>query len=140
MSDTRKKKDTLLPVFDYEDFLHRIDGDVDLLKEVIEIFLEDTPALLEELYTAIKQGDAKAVERAAHTLKGATANISAKRLHSLTQQVQRSAKNNDIASSRSWLILALAASKTISADGISPSANAWEMIRGSTSRAKVRHG
>jgi len=84
-------------VFDYEDFLHRIDGDVELLKEVIEIFLEDTPGLLTNLYAGIKSGDTVAVERAVHTLKGATANISAKRLQQLSQQVQLILKNNNVA-------------------------------------------
>ena len=49
------------PVFDYDEFLQRIDGDVELLKEVIVIFLEDTPGLLANLYKGIRKGDAKAV-------------------------------------------------------------------------------
>ncbi len=98
MTDTKKRKDIKPPVFDYADFLERIDGDVDLLKEVIEIFLEDTPRLLADLFAAIRRGDAGAVERAAHTLKGATANISAKRLYALSHQVQQAAKNGDAAS------------------------------------------
>ena len=103
MTDIKKRKDLKPPVFDYEDFLDRIDGDVDLLKEVVEIFLQDTPGLLADLYTAIKHGDAESVERAAHTLKGATANISAKRLYSLAQQVQQSVKNKDAASLESLI-------------------------------------
>jgi len=95
MTSTKKRKELKPPVFDYEDFLDRIDGDVDLLKEVIEIFLEDMPGLLADLYAAIKHGDAASVERAAHTLKGATANISAKRMHLLAQQVQQSVKKKD---------------------------------------------
>ena len=75
------------PVFDYEDFLERIDGDTVLLKEVLEIFLEDTPGLLADLDAGIKSKDMDEVERAAHTLKGAAANISAKRLQELTHQL-----------------------------------------------------
>ena len=75
------------PVFDYEDFLERIDGDTVLLKEVLEIFLEDTPGLLADLDAGIKSKDMDAVERAAHSLKGSAANISAKRLQELTHQL-----------------------------------------------------
>lgn len=103
MSDTKKRKDIKLPVFDYADFLERIDGDVDLLKEVIEIFIEDTPRLLADLFAAIRRGDADAVERAAHTLKGATANISAKRLHALSRQVQQAVKNEGVDSLEPWI-------------------------------------
>jgi len=97
MVNTKVTIDLSSPVFDYDDFLHRIDGDVELLKEVIEIFLEDTPVLLTNLYAGIKQGDAVAVERAVHTLKGATANISAKRLQQLSHHVQLVLKNNNVA-------------------------------------------
>lgn len=85
------------PVFDYEDFLGRIDGDVELLEEVIEIFLQDTPGLVAELFAGVKREDAVAVERTAHTLKGAFANISAKRLQVLSQYIQAALKENDTA-------------------------------------------
>ncbi len=103
MVNTKDTLDLSPPVFDYEDFLDRIDGDVDLLKEVIEIFLEDTPRLLAVLYSGIKSGDTEAVERAAHTLKGATANISAKRLQQLSHHVQRMLKKNDVAHLESFI-------------------------------------
>jgi HPt (histidine-containing phosphotransfer) domain-containing protein len=95
MTDVKKKKDENPPVFDYADFLARIDGDVDLLKEVIAIFLEDTPRLLSDLYTAIERDDLVAVERAAHTLKGAAANISACRLYAISQETQQAVKNKN---------------------------------------------
>lgn len=76
------------PVFDADDFLHRLDSDVDLLNEVLEIFLEDTPELIAALISGMKDKNVPAVERAVHTLKGAAANISAKRLHSVCQRIQ----------------------------------------------------
>jgi HPt (histidine-containing phosphotransfer) domain-containing protein len=103
MVNTKKMFDLSSPVFDYDDFLDRIDGDVDLLKEVVQIFLEDTPRLLTNLYSGIKSGDNEAVERAAHTLKGATANISAKRLQQLSQYIQLALKENDAADIESFI-------------------------------------
>lgn len=85
------------PIFDYEDFLERIDGDTDLLKEVLVIFLEDTPDLFSELDSGIKNRDVKAVERAAHTLKGAAANISAKRLQGLSHQLLLQTRKEELA-------------------------------------------
>lgn len=88
MADGKEKTDMDAPVFDADDFLHRIDGDTDLLNEVLGIFLEDTPVLMASLISGMKEKNVPAVERAAHTLKGAAANISAKRLHLLCQRIQ----------------------------------------------------
>lgn len=85
-----------LPVFDYDDFLERVDGDIDLLKEVIEIFLEDSPNLMTALRSAIRIGEAEAIEKAAHTLKGAAANISAKRLQQLSHAMQEMIKKSQV--------------------------------------------
>ncbi|MFZ2807470.1 MAG: Hpt domain-containing protein [Desulfosalsimonadaceae bacterium] len=86
-----------LPVFDYDDFMERMDGDMDLLKEVIEIFLEDAPNLVAALRLAVSNRNGEAMERAAHTLKGAAANISAKRLQQLSHIMQETIKKGDVA-------------------------------------------
>jgi len=85
-----------LPVFDYDDFMERMDGDMDLLKEVIEIFLEDAPNLVAALRSAVRNRNAEAMERAAHTLKGAAANISAKRLQQLSHVMQEMVKKGEV--------------------------------------------
>lgn len=88
MADAKDMVDTGQPVFDLDDFLRRIDGDTELLIEVLGIFLDDTPGLMADLIAGMKSKNATAVERAAHTLKGAAANISACRLSFLCQQLQ----------------------------------------------------
>ena len=88
MADAKGMMDNESPVFDPEDFLRRIDGDVELCHEVLGIFLEETPPLVAALIHGIKSQNSVAVERAAHTLKGAAANISAPRLHGLCQHLQ----------------------------------------------------
>jgi len=57
-------------VWDARKFLERIGGDEQLLHEVTEIFLDETPKLLARLQEAINSGDAGLVERTAHSLKG----------------------------------------------------------------------
>ena len=51
--------------------------DVELLVEIIELFLADSPALLQELQNALATDNAAAMCRAAHTLKGAAGNFGA---------------------------------------------------------------
>lgn len=58
--------------------LSRVGGDIELLKEIAVLFLDEYPKVLQELHSAIVRGDAKAVERTAHGLKGSVSNFGAK--------------------------------------------------------------
>jgi signal transduction histidine kinase/CheY-like chemotaxis protein len=51
--------------------LERVDGDEQLLREVLQIFLEESVKQLKELRRALTQGDAVQVEKVAHSLRGA---------------------------------------------------------------------
>jgi two-component system, sensor histidine kinase and response regulator len=55
--------------------LDRLDGDHELLDEVVDIFLRDTPALLDDVGRAVAARDARALESAAHSLKGSTSQL-----------------------------------------------------------------
>jgi two-component system sensor histidine kinase/response regulator len=65
------------PVMDRELALSRIGGDVELLREIAQLFLDDYPHVLSELHQALQRGDTKAVERTAHGLKGSVSNFGA---------------------------------------------------------------
>jgi HPt (histidine-containing phosphotransfer) domain-containing protein len=62
---------------DCEAALARVGGDVDLLKEIARIFMDDCPRALAELRDASARGDCVLLERAAHGLKGAASNFGA---------------------------------------------------------------
>jgi HPt (histidine-containing phosphotransfer) domain-containing protein len=57
--------------------LERVGGDTELLQEVARLFLDDCPNSIASIRSAIEAQDAKALERAAHNLKGAVANFGA---------------------------------------------------------------
>jgi two-component system, sensor histidine kinase and response regulator len=57
--------------------LARVGGDLDLLKEIAALFLDEYPRELDEIRTALASGDAHTLERSAHGLKGAVANFGA---------------------------------------------------------------
>ncbi len=50
-------------------------GDLDLLRALVQIYTDTTPAQVAELRQAIKQRDSAAIRRLAHTLKGAVGNF-----------------------------------------------------------------
>jgi PAS domain S-box-containing protein len=57
--------------------LARVDGNVEVLKEMVALFLEELPELLTSLREAITAGNAHAMESAAHKLKGSLGNFAA---------------------------------------------------------------
>ena len=58
--------------------LARAGGNVILLKEMVGMFLTELPLLMSNLRAAVTVGDARAIERAAHELKGSVGSFSAR--------------------------------------------------------------
>ena len=56
-------------IFDYSEALARADGDVELLRELIRLFLENYPCRLEQMKEAIATSDAEELARAACDLR-----------------------------------------------------------------------
>jgi CheY-like chemotaxis protein/HPt (histidine-containing phosphotransfer) domain-containing protein len=65
-------------VLNRAELLDRCEGDRELLKAVVEVFLETSPALVADLRRAVEAGDALSVQRTAHALKGAASNFGAR--------------------------------------------------------------
>ena len=65
-------------VLDRAAALARVGGDLDLLKEIAALFLEEYPGSLDAMHKALVSGDAKTIERTAHGLKGSVANFNAR--------------------------------------------------------------
>ncbi len=59
--------------------LDRVDGDLELLSEIVAIFLDDCPQFMSELRAAVEAQDAEALARGAHTLKGMIGNLEAQK-------------------------------------------------------------
>ncbi len=58
------------PQVDWSAAMKAVDGDQQLLREVIEAFLEECPRMVEECEQSIANSDAAVLRRAAHTIKG----------------------------------------------------------------------
>jgi signal transduction histidine kinase/CheY-like chemotaxis protein len=92
----------------------RLGGDEALLDEVAGLFLEDCPARLAAIKSAVDAGDAQAIRFAAHALKGAAANLSAARLVAATHTLERMGAEGRIdAAPAAWRLLALEAAVVI---------------------------
>ncbi len=84
-----------LEIFDRPDFLARLGDDEELLREVVELFLEDAPQQLESIARAVAAGNAADIAPSAHQLKGAAANISARRAAEAASRLETAAKSGD---------------------------------------------
>jgi HPt (histidine-containing phosphotransfer) domain-containing protein len=67
----------------------RLDGDIELLKDIAGLFLEECPRLLASLRDAIERNDSRMVERTAHTIKGSVSNFVAKPAKDAAQRLEQ---------------------------------------------------
>ncbi|HUJ32367.1 MAG TPA: response regulator [Candidatus Acidoferrum sp.] len=75
-------------VMDVAAALERLDGDRELLEEVAHLFAEEWPKSVAEIESALAAGDLPLLQRLAHSLKGASANVGAKRVSSAALELE----------------------------------------------------
>jgi two-component system, sensor histidine kinase and response regulator len=101
---------------DREVALTRVGGDAELLKEIAELFLENYQAWLAELREAGASGDAGAVERTAHGLKGSVANFGARDAVDAALKLEHLGRNHDLSAMPESLAALEAALETLRGD------------------------
>jgi PAS domain S-box-containing protein len=83
--------------FDWSKVLSVVDGDRQLLKEVIEAFLEECPMLMESLHDAIGQSNAADIQRAAHTIKSAMRTFGDDAAFEIASRLEEMGRDADLA-------------------------------------------
>ena len=83
-------------VFDHNAALDRVEGDSDLLREMAAVFLESCDAMLDDVRRAAATRDARALERAAHALKGCLANLAADEAWHAAAHVESLGREKDL--------------------------------------------
>lgn len=71
--------------------LAALGGDNELLLEIIELYLRDAPNMLQALRAAAASGEAETLARAAHGLKGSTANFGITPLYDVARDIEHRA-------------------------------------------------
>ncbi|MBF0489749.1 MAG: Hpt domain-containing protein [Candidatus Omnitrophica bacterium] len=85
-------------IIDLPDVLERVQDDKELLLELLDIYQEDFVLKREALATAIASKDFVKIKEVAHSMKGASGNISAKRLYATCLQMEQAAKEGNATS------------------------------------------
>jgi HPt (histidine-containing phosphotransfer) domain-containing protein len=83
-------------VLDLQAAVDRIGGDRQLLRELAEIFLEDSAVLLDDLKTALAGGNREQVERCAHSLRGIAANLGGTRVEAAAAAIEETARSGSL--------------------------------------------
>lgn len=73
-------------------------GDAEVVKELVQSYLEEAPRLLAEARTALAAGDAATVQRAVHTLKSTSATFGAMALSEASKGIEQSARTGKLPS------------------------------------------
>lgn len=87
-----------LPGIDLASGLARVAGNQKLYLKLLRHVAADAPVMREKLTSAVMAGDAQAVREAAHSLKGASGNLSVLKVQQAAEQLELAAKAEDFSS------------------------------------------
>ncbi len=90
------KTESVVVDWDMAKTLERLDGDATLLREVIEIFLNQAPKHLSALRLAVEQGTAETVESVAHSLKGELGYLGQMEISNKAQEIEALGRSHGI--------------------------------------------
>ena len=97
MTENAKESGELI---DRASLLERVEGDQELLTEMIQIFKEEAPMLMTAMSEALKSGDWVVLERSTHSLKGAVSNLSSKTVANVALKLEQDAQKKDLESAK----------------------------------------
>jgi signal transduction histidine kinase/DNA-binding response OmpR family regulator/HPt (histidine-containing phosphotransfer) domain-containing protein len=81
-------------LFDMAQALAGVDGDLELFREVVGLFLEEYPIILKKIRDAIDERDPLRLNRAAHALKGSVGNFGACSAFDLAKRLEMMGEEN----------------------------------------------
>ncbi|MCX8061665.1 MAG: response regulator [Anaerolineales bacterium] len=95
-SEIKVKGNNSVGYVDLDEVLPRFVDDRNFYFEMLREFLENVPSKIEEMKSVIDQGDGKQLNFLAHRFKGMAANLGAKEIAQIAQELEDSGKNNHL--------------------------------------------
>ena len=83
-------------IFDWDGLLHRLMGDEDLAKEIIDDYLKQIPLNFNAVKEALNKQDVLLIKREAHMIKGASGNVGALALQKIAEQIEIASEEKDL--------------------------------------------
>ena len=88
--------DSNRPVVNMDHVREITDGDMEFLKELIEIFKTDCSEKLAGISLAIKEKNFNALDETAHSLKGSSGNLGLTRVYELSWEIEKMGKEKNM--------------------------------------------
>ena len=79
--------------------LNAFDNDMDFFKEALEMFISDYPSMMDAIQEAVDAGDADALKRTAHALKGMVGNFQSKAAAESALELEEMGRSGKLAGS-----------------------------------------
>jgi HPt (histidine-containing phosphotransfer) domain-containing protein len=73
------------------------DDDDEFLSEIVEVYLTDAPGRIAEMRRTLSEGNQENLIRAAHSLKGSSANVGAIRVRAAAEKIEHAARHGELA-------------------------------------------
>jgi CheY-like chemotaxis protein len=86
-----------MPSIDHAAALEKLGGDEELLVEIIDLYLDDSPQVVEKIRAAVADGDAEGAWKAAHRLKGSVGSLSAHPAFEAARDLEVVGREGDLA-------------------------------------------
>ncbi len=87
-------------VFERSSLLELLDGDEKLFKEILSIFIHDVEKHLKQLTEALQEEDFETIRRSGHTLKGASANMTARVMQAVAGRLEEAGREKQAGPAR----------------------------------------
>ena len=91
--------------YDFEKVLERVENDFILLQEVVEIYVEESDDLMQNIFTSIEQKNVEGIQNAIHSYKGAVGNFYAQQALQLASQIEKAAQQSDFNQANEYFLL-----------------------------------
>ena len=89
--------------FDPEALWNRVDGDMELLRELVVVFAEEGPRMLARIEDAIRHGSASDLEKSSHKIKGSVLQFSAHGASGIALQLEEMGRSGSMTGAESLL-------------------------------------
>ncbi len=79
-----------------KDLAERLDSDMELFRELAELFMEDSSVLMDKIRKSIDSSDPVQLRKSAHTIKGSVSNFSAQKAYDAAFNLETIGKNEEL--------------------------------------------
>ncbi|MBE3065489.1 MAG: response regulator, partial [Spirochaetes bacterium] len=87
-------------IFDRRAALASVDGDMELLAQVVGIFIDESPKMMAAIDSSIRAGNAHGLRRAAHVLKGSLGVFASRTAGAMALNLEMMGKSGDLRAAR----------------------------------------